>query len=152
MKRLVKIKKQLFKHLSDDNNKISLILNDWTAFDKQFYFEVIAFFIDSDWRYHDVFIDFENMLNQYFNSRLTIIIRELLQKYNIENRLNIVITNNANNNIFFFKDLIKWFKNDLKVIELTYNVNFDYEINLSRFNNKNMQYISYLTHILQLIL
>ena len=152
MKRFIKIEKQLFKHLSNNNIKISLILNDWAAFNKQFYLEMIAFIINSNRSYHDVFIDFESMLNRYFNSRLSIIVRKLLQKHNIKNRFNAVITNNANNNKTFFENLIKWLKNDSKVIELTHNINLDYEINLSRSDNENMQHISCLAYMLQLTL
>ena len=151
MKRLAEIEKQLFKHLFNDDIKVSLILNGWATFNKQSYLEMIAFFIDNDWRYHDVLIDFENVLNRHFDSRLTIIVRGLLQKYNIKNRLNVVITNNANNNKIFFENLIKWLKNKSKVVELTHNVDLDYEINLSRSDNENMQHIFYLTHVLQLI-
>ena len=150
MKQFIKIEKQLFKHWSDDDIKISLIINNWAAFNKQFYLEVIAFFIDNDWYYHNVFINFENILNQHFNSKLIIIVRELLQKHNIENCLNAIITNNVNNNKIFFEDPIKWLKNDSKVIELTHNVNLDYKINLNWFDNKNMQHISYLAYVLQL--
>ena len=142
MKQFAEIEKQLFKHLLNDDIKISLILNDWAAFNKQFYFKIIAFFINSDWRYYDVFIDFKNILNQHFDNRLFIIVRELLQKHNIENRLNVIITNNVNNNKTIFENLFKWLKNDLKVIKLTHNVDLDYEINLSRFDNENMQHIS----------
>ena len=78
--------------------------------------------------------------------------RELLQKHNIENRFNVVITNNANNNKIFFENLIKWLKNESKTVELTHNVDLDYEINLSRSDNENMQHIFCLTHVLQLIL
>ena len=111
---------------------------------------MIAFFINNDWRYYDVFIDFKSMLNQYFNSRLIIIVRELLQKHNIENYFNAVISSNVNNNKTFFEDLIKWLKNDSKVIELIHNVDFDYKINLSRFDNENMQHIFCLIYVLRL--
>ena len=77
--------------------------------------------------------------------------RELLQKHTIENRFNAVITNDANNNKRLFENLIKWLKNDSKAVELIYNVNFDYEINLNRFNNENMQYIFCLAYVLQLV-
>ena len=107
IKRFVEIEKQFFKHLFDDNIKILLILNDWATFNKQSYFEIIAFFINNNWRYYDVFIDFENVLNRHFNNKLIIIVRELLQKYNIKNHFNVVITDNANNNKIFFKNLIK---------------------------------------------
>ena len=152
MKRLAEIEKQLFKHLFDDDIKVSLILNGWTAFNKQSYFKMIAFFIDSDWRYHDVLIDFKSVLNRHLDSKLIIIVRGLLQKHNIENRFNAVITDNANNNKIFFENLIKWLKNESKIVELTHNVDFDYEINLSRPDNENMQYISCLAHVLQLVL
>ena len=78
MKRLAEIEKQFFKHLFDNDIKILLILNDWATFNKQFYLKMIAFFIDSDWRYHDVFINFENVLDRHFNNKLIIIVRELL--------------------------------------------------------------------------
>ena len=152
MKRLAEIEKQLFKHLFDDDIKVSLILNDWTTFNKQSYLEMIAFFIDSDWRYHDVLIDFKSVLNRHLDNRLTIIVRELLQKHNIENHFNAVITDNANNNKIFFKNLIKWLKNESKTVELIHNVDLDYEIDLSRPDNENMQHISCLTHVLQLTL
>ena len=151
MKRFIEIEKQLFKHLFNNNIKVLLILNDWAAFNKQSYLKMIAFFIDSNWCYHNIFIDFENVSNWYFDNRLIIIVRELLQKYNIENSFNVVITDNANNNKNFFKNIIKWLKNKLKIIELIYNIDLDYKINLSRPDNENMQHIFYLTHVLQLI-
>ena len=107
MKRFVEIEKQLFKYLFDDNIKILLILNDWATFNKQFHFEIITFLINNDWRYHDIFINFENILNRHFNNKLIIILRELLQKYNIKNCFNIIITNNVNNNKIFFENWIK---------------------------------------------
>ena len=39
----------------------------------------------------------------------------------------------------------------MKVVKLIHNFDFDYEIKLNRSDNKNMQYISCLIPVLQLI-
>ena len=47
------------------------------------------------------------MLNRHFNNKLIMVMRKLLQKHNIENCLNVVMTNNVDNNKIFFDNLIK---------------------------------------------
>ena len=152
MKRLAEVEKQLFRHLSDDGTKVSLVLDGWAASNKQSYLGVIAFFIDSDWRYHDVLIDFESVLGRHLGSRLAIIVRGLLQKHNIEDRLSAVTTDNAGNNKTFFEGLTKWLKDGSEAVGLTHNVDLDYEVDLSRPDNEDMQHIPCLAHVLQLAL
>jgi hypothetical protein len=61
MLRYRKIQKKLLRDLFDDDIKISLFMNCWSFFNRQKYLIVIAYFIDTQWIYHEVLLAFEHI-------------------------------------------------------------------------------------------
>jgi hypothetical protein len=64
MKRLKEVEFKLFEHLSH-LAKISLTLNCWSAFNRQFYLTIFVFFIDKNWKYQKIVIEFEYMKERH---------------------------------------------------------------------------------------
>jgi hypothetical protein len=106
MKRLEEIEKDLFKNLFD-KVKVSLTLNCWSVFNRQSYLFIIVFFIDKNWKYHEILIKFEYMKEKHTDETLTKIVKKILAKHNIQTRILTITIDNAFNNITFFLILIK---------------------------------------------
>jgi hypothetical protein len=149
MKRFEEIEKNLFKNLLD-KVKLSLTLNCWSAFNRQFYLFIIAFFINKDWNYREILIDFEYMKEKHTSENLTKVVEKILIKHNIQTHILTIITDNAFNNVTFFLELVK----NLFTITSCVNVisNNDENEKENDQKKKNIVHVSCLTHVLQLAL
>ncbi len=149
MKRLEKIEAKLFEHLSH-LTKISFTLNCWFAFNRQSYLFIIVFFIDKNWKYQKIIIEFEYMKRRHFENNLFKMIENVLNKHKIIYRILIIIINNAINNTTFFYCLMKDISNIAKCVDITSKNNENESQNdETKFN---FVYVFCLTHVLQLTL
>lgn len=124
MKRCEEIEMSLFDNLSREI-KISLTMNCWSTSNRQFYMSIIAFFIDKYWKYHEILIEFEYMKGKHTDSALVKVVEDILKKHNIQQRILVIITDNASNNEIFFVQLMK----NLKEIASIVNVSIHDDIN-----------------------
>ncbi len=106
MKRLKEVELNLFKDFSN-MIKISFTLDCWFVFNRQSYLFIIVFFIDKDWKYHEILIDFEYMNEKHIEETLTKVVEKILIKHNIQARILAITIDNASNNIIFFFLLVK---------------------------------------------
>ena len=84
--------------LNRTDSKISLILNCW--FHNQLFFLTITdYFINWDWNYNKVLLEFEYIQDKYNEAALTDIVLHILNKYDLWIQLFIIITDNVFNNI-----------------------------------------------------
>jgi hypothetical protein len=147
MKRVENIESNLFEHLFH-LTKVFFTLNCWSASNRQFYLFIIVFFIDKNWKYHEIVIEFEYMNKKHTNENLVEMIENILKKHKIEARILIIIIDSAFNNIIFFYCLVK----SIFIIFDCVDVNFEdekEEINENE-NEKtsNIVHVSCLTHVL----
>jgi hypothetical protein len=147
MKRLKEIEAMLFEHLSH-LMKISLTLNCWSVSNRQSYLFVIAFFIDKNWNYHEIIIEFEYMKKKHIEENLFKMIENVLKKHKIIDRILTVIIDNASNNTTFFYCLMKNISNITKCVDII----FENDDEDSENNEIDLLHVSCLTHVLQLTL
>ncbi len=122
-------------------------MNCWSVFNRQFYLSIIAFFINKNWNYREILIDFEYMKKKHTNENLTKVVEKILIKHNIQARILTIIIDNAFNNVIFFFELVK----NLFTITSCVNVtsNNDEKKEKDDHEKKNIMHVSCLTHVLQ---
>jgi hypothetical protein len=133
---------QLFKMISE--SKILLIINCWISTSKHAFLEITEYFIDKNWRYQKILLDFESIFECHDDAKLAELIIQIVWRNNLSEKILAVTTDNAeNNNTIMFS-----FKNALK------NINLEVEIfDLSLLSILFTQYhISCLAHVIQLFL
>ncbi len=150
MKKLKEVKFKLFKHLSH-LAKISFTLNCWFAFNRQFYLTIIVFFIDKNWKYQKIIIEFEYMKEKHTEKNLFTMIETILEKYKIINRILIITIDNVFNNTIFFYCLMKSISNITKCVNVI-SKNDENEKSKNEETEINLVHVFYLTHVLQLAL
>jgi hypothetical protein len=130
-KRVNQIKDDLFQNLEIEI-KIFIALNVWISFNHLVFMNVIAYFIDCEFRFREVFITFKSFFEQHTNEKLTEAIMNILQVYKFTRRLMTIIADNASNNVTLRKHLFE------KLTKM--NVNWNLEIDI----------INCMIHVLQL--
>ncbi len=150
MKRVKDIKSSLFEHLSHFV-KISFTLNCWSASNRQSYLFIIAFFIDKNWKYHEVIIDFEYMKKRHTNENLTKMMKNILKKHKIEARILVIIIDNVFNNITFFYCLMKSISSISNCVDVS-SKNDEKKKTDENEKTFNVVHVFCLTHVLQLTL
>ncbi len=152
MKRLKDVKANLFKNLSDEI-KMSFTLNCWFVSNRQSYLFIIVFFIDKNWNYHEVLIEFEYMKEKHTEETLTKVVEMILIKHNIQARILIIITDNAFNNIIFFLIVIKNLNMITSCVNVTSKKKKEDDDEMSdKDKTRNIVHVSCLAHVLQLTL
>ena len=59
---------------------------------------VTGYFIDANWKYREVLLGFEPLSGPYTGKYLTNILKQMLEQYGIEDRIFVLMTDNASNN------------------------------------------------------
>jgi hypothetical protein len=85
--------------------KISLALDCWTSASRLAFLAVKGYFIDVNWQYHEVLLGFEPIEGSHTGLNLCNIVRELLIKYEITDRVLAITTDNASNNTTMTREL-----------------------------------------------
>ncbi len=104
--RAQKIQSIFLKNLFDDI-KIFLSMNCWSFFNHQEYFAVNAYFIDEKWNYHEVLLMFEHMTNFHTKTKLTKIMRNIIARHKLKERIYAIINDNARNNFIMHEELVR---------------------------------------------
>jgi hypothetical protein len=79
--------------------KLSIALDCWTSPFRQAFIAITGYFIDHDWNYREILLGFEPLHGQHTGVNLGLVLFDLLQKHQIENRVLTVTTDNASNNL-----------------------------------------------------
>ena len=87
---------------------------------------------------------FEHVKDSHIDLKLVEVINAILKKHDIENRVLVIIIDNAKNNKIFFADLVNFLTNQMK------NVSNNLQFNESDDSKHDMKHVSCLTHVLQL--
>jgi hypothetical protein len=129
-KRANQIKDDFFQNLEIEI-KIFIVLNVWISFNHLVFMNVIAYFVDCEFRFREVLITFKSFFEQHTNEKLSEAIMNILQIYKFTRKLMTIIVDNASNNATLRKHLFE------KLTKM--NVNWDSEIDI----------INCMTHVLQ---
>ncbi len=68
---------------------------------------VIAYFVDCEFRFREMFITFKSLFEQHTNEKLTEAIMNILQIYKFIRKLMTIIADNASNNVTLRKHLFE---------------------------------------------
>jgi hypothetical protein len=120
-KRANQIKDDLFQNLEIEI-KIFIALNVWISFNHLVFMNVIAYFVDCEFRFREMLITFKLLFKQHTNEKLTEAIMNILQIYKFIRRLMTIIADNVSNNATLRKHLFE------KLTKM--NVNWDFEIDI----------------------
>jgi hypothetical protein len=96
------------KHILDDlppGARISLALDCWTSPNKHAFLAITGYFIDAGWRYREVLLGFEGLEGKHSGLNLCTVLRVVLDKYGIADRILAITTDNASNNGTLTKEL-----------------------------------------------
>jgi hypothetical protein len=80
------------------NAKISVALDCWTSPFQQAFMAITGYFIDNDWNYREILLDFLPLHGTHSGANLSTYVVELLQQHNILDRVLSITTDNASNN------------------------------------------------------
>jgi hypothetical protein len=151
MKRLKNVETNLFKNLFDEV-KMFFFLNCWFVLNRQSYLSIIVFFIDKNWKYHEVLIEFEYMKEKHTNETLTKVVKKILTRHNIQTRILIYTIDNVSNNIIFFLILIKNLNIITSCVNVIFEKNDEEDDEMSDKKKRNIVHVSCFTYVLQLTL
>ncbi len=129
-KRTNQMKDDIFQNLEIET-KVSIALNVWISFNHLMFLDIIAYFIDCEFRFRKILITFKFLSEQHTKEKLIKTIINILQDYKFTRKLMTIIANNASNNATLRKHLFE------KLTKM--NVNWDSEIDI----------INCMTHVLQ---
>ena len=137
MKRRNRVKELLFDKLFVADIKIALVLNCWSFYNRQEYMTVNAYFIDQNWKYHEVLLTFEHVSDSHIEQHLIMILNEIIEKHELSNRIFVITIDNAFNNIIMHQHLVQIISNQCDDIES---------------NVQKLKAVSCLAHVIQLSL
>lgn len=80
------------------DGKISIALDCWTSPFQQAFMAVTGYFIDTDWNYRELLLGFEPLSGTHSGVNFSAVLLQLLQKYNLTDRVLTITTDNASNN------------------------------------------------------
>ena len=98
--------------------KLSIALDCWTSPFRQAFMAVTGYFLDKDWNYREILLGFEPLHGSHTGSYLSTVLLELLNKYQIKDRVLTVTTDNASNNSTLMDSL----QESLQSIELPHQI------------------------------
>jgi hypothetical protein len=79
-------------------SKLSIALDCWTSPFSQAFMAITGYFIDADWVYREVLLDFKPIYGAHTGANLSSVLMETLVKHGIEDRVFGLTTDNASNN------------------------------------------------------
>ena len=99
-----KLKKTVLAELRS-KTKISLTLNCWTSLNNLAFLSITEYFIDENWDYWEILLEFQSLWGQHFRKNLTKVVMNVLNSYKILNKLLIITADNAFNNATLHTEL-----------------------------------------------
>ncbi|KAJ5364993.1 uncharacterized protein N7496_010706 [Penicillium cataractarum] len=95
---LVKDRQQRILRMLPAGCKLSIALDCWTSPFSQAFMAITGYFIDADWVYREVLLDFKPIYGAHTGTNLSSVLVETLVKHRIEDRVFGLTTDNASNN------------------------------------------------------
>ncbi|CEJ62588.1 hypothetical protein PMG11_11085 [Penicillium brasilianum] len=95
---LVRDRQQRILRMLPAGCKLSIALDCWTSPFSQAFMAITGYFIDADWVYREVLLDFKPIYGAHTGANLSSVLVETLVKHRIEDRVFGLTTDNASNN------------------------------------------------------
>ena len=78
--------------------KISIALDAWTSPNHLAFLAITAYFIDANWKHQEVLLGFEHLHGKHTGTAMATIVKNILDDFQVSDRLFCVITDGAANN------------------------------------------------------
>lgn len=98
------------------NSKISIALDCWTSPFGQAFMAITGYFIDIDWVYREVLLNFKPLYGAHTGANMSGVLLETLVDHNIQDRIFGLTTDNASNNKTLVDSLQQALPQDINVI------------------------------------
>jgi hypothetical protein len=98
--------------------KLSIALDCWTSPFTQAFMAISGYFIDEDWRYREVLLGFEPLHGAHSGANLSVVLLDVLQKHEIQDRVYAITTDNASNNQTLVNTLQQSMPDDVNLIRV----------------------------------
>ena len=85
--------------------EISLTLNCWTSLNNLVFLSMTEYFIDENWDYWEILLEFQSLQGQHFRKNLTKVVMNISNNYEILNRLFVITADNVFNNAILHTEL-----------------------------------------------
>ena len=105
IKKCVKKLKEIVLAELRSKTKISLTLNCWTSLNNLAFLSITEYFIDKNWDYWEILLEFQSLWGQHSEKNLTKVVMNVLNSYEILNRLLIITADNVFNNVTLHTEL-----------------------------------------------
>ena len=116
----VKSRQQSVLQMLPSHSKISIALDCWTSPFSQAFMAITGYFIDSDWVYREVLLDFKPIYGAHTGANLSSALIETLTEHGIEDRVFGLTTDNASNNKTLMESLQQVLPDGVIVIRIPY--------------------------------
>jgi hypothetical protein len=115
---IVEIRQQSALRTLPPNTKLSLALDCWTSPYNQAFMAITAYFVDANWMYQEVLLGFKPVHGVHSGSNLSQIVLQILEQYQIQDRIYGITTDNATNNKTMIEALQQSLPPDITVIRI----------------------------------
>jgi hypothetical protein len=85
--------------------KLSIALDCWTSPFQQAFMAITGYFIDDEWNYREILLGFEPLHGSHSGTNLSTVLFDLLQQYEITDRVLSITTDNASNNVTLMESI-----------------------------------------------
>ena len=112
------------------SNRVFIVLNEWTNFQKITFLKVLMYWIDNKFQYQEKLIEFQSLNIDHDDRTYNQHFLQLCKYYNIKKKLLRIVIDNASNNDIMKEKLEKtlnnrtWDKNQNEISCLTHIINF----------------------------
>lgn len=100
-----KMQKNLHEILRKNNSKFSFAIDAWSARNGQSYYGITIHFLDDDWNYHSLALDFVPSEGKHTGRDIAKIFFDVLKHYGIQDKVQGITVDNASANTTFIREL-----------------------------------------------
>jgi hypothetical protein len=100
-----KIQQQKMLDRLPSGTKLLIALDCWTSPFQQAFMAITGYFIDDKWNYQEILLGFEPLHGSHSGTNLSTVLFELLQQYEITDRVLSITTDNASNNVTLMESI-----------------------------------------------
>ncbi len=76
---------------------MSLAVDCWSSPNKKAFIAITAYYISEDWKYKEVLLAFELLTGSHTRQNLAMVVKRVLDQFNLTDRLLAITTDNASN-------------------------------------------------------
>lgn len=100
------------------STKLSVALDYWTSPFAQTFMAITGYFIDEDWQYREILLGFEPLHGTHSGVNLSVVLTDVLERYDIKHKVLAITTDNASNNKTLVESLQQAMPEDTTIVRV----------------------------------